>query len=90
MISIDPQGGQPRRRMMIPKYILAALFAAGFVLAFGVTDSASAKHKKVSYDQAWKICKDQMDKGKIPGTSTQSNERYTRGAGCMKKYGYRI
>jgi hypothetical protein len=31
-----------------------------------------------------------MDKGKIPGTSTQSNERYTRGAGCMKKYGYKI
>src|SRR5262249_33119163 len=24
------------------------------------------------------------------GTSTQANERHTRSAGCMKKYGYRI
>jgi hypothetical protein len=64
--------------------VLTALVAAAFVVAFGVADSVSAKHKKVSYDQAWKICKDQMD------TTGQSNERYTRGAGCMKKYGYKI
>jgi len=42
--------------------VLTALVAAAFVVAFGVADSVSAKHKKVSYDQAWKICKDQMDK----------------------------
>ena len=69
--------------------MLTALLAAAFLAAFAF-DSASAKHKKVSYDQAWKICKDQMDKEKIPGTTGQSNERYTRGAGCMKKYGYKI
>ena len=45
--------------------VLTALVAAAFVVAFGVADSVSAKHKKVSYDQAWKICKDQMDKDKI-------------------------
>lgn len=70
--------------------VLTALVAAAFVVAFGVADSVSAKQKKVSYDQAWKICKDQMDKDKISGTTGQSNERYTRGAGCMKKYGYKI
>ena len=58
--------------------------------AFGFGGDASAKTKKVSYDQAWKICKDQMDKDRIPGTTGQSNERYTRGAACMKKYGYKI
>jgi hypothetical protein len=75
---------------MFRSKVLTALVAAAFVVAFGVADSVSAKHKKVSYDQAWKICKDQMDKDKIPGTTGQSNERYTRGAGCMKKYGYKI
>jgi hypothetical protein len=68
---------------------LTAVLAATLIAAFGYADDALAK-KKVSYDQAWKICKDQMDKDKIPGTTGQSNERYTRGAGCMKKYGYKI
>jgi hypothetical protein len=75
---------------MTVKFMLTTALAITIVTVFGLADTASAKHKKVSYDQAWKICKEQMDKDKIPGTSTQSNERYTRGAGCMKKYGYKI
>jgi hypothetical protein len=75
-----------RRSMKSP---LTAVLAAALIVAFGYGGDALAK-KKVSYDQAWKICKDQMDKDKIPGTTGQSNERHTRGAGCMKKYGYRI
>jgi hypothetical protein len=31
-----------------------------------------------------------MDKMGIFGTSTQANERHTRGAACMKKHGYKI
>jgi len=68
---------------------LSAVLAIALIGGVGYAGDALAK-KKVSYDQAWKICKDQMDKDKIPGTTGQSNERYTRGAGCMKKYGYRI
>jgi len=80
--------GNEKEKTMTLK-VLTALLAAALVAGF-TFDSASAKHKKVSYNQAWKICKDQMDKDKIPGTTGQSNERYTRGAGCMKKYGYKI
>jgi hypothetical protein len=68
---------------------LSAVLVIALIGGVGYAGDALAK-KKISYNQAWKICKDQMDKDKIPGTTGQSNERYTRGAGCMKKYGYKI
>jgi hypothetical protein len=64
---------------------LAAVFAA----SFGFADSASTA-KKLTYDQAWAICKAKMDKAGAPGTGLQANERYIRGSTCMKRSGYRI
>jgi hypothetical protein len=46
--------------------------------------------KKVTYDEAWKLCKAELDKSGAPGTGISANERHTRGAGCMQKYGYKI
>ena len=69
--------------------LLTALLAVTFAAPLGFADSASAK-KKVTYDQAWAICKAKMDKAGVPGTGLQANERYTRGANCMKSYGYKI
>ncbi|HZP68653.1 MAG TPA: hypothetical protein VFB29_01805 [Pseudolabrys sp.] len=60
------------------------------LLVFGNHASAAMKKKKVTYDQAWQLCKDKLDKDKVPGTSTQANERHTRGAACMKSYGYKL
>ena len=54
---------------------------------FTADASAATKKKKVTYEQAWKLCKEQLDKEKVPGTTT-SNERYLRGGACMKMYGY--
>jgi hypothetical protein len=68
----------------------ATLLAAGLALAFGFADQASAAKKKLTYEQAYAKCKAIMDKEGTPGTTTQSNVRYTRGAACMKKYGYRL
>ncbi|HET7803253.1 MAG TPA: hypothetical protein VFL53_03350 [Pseudolabrys sp.] len=70
--------------------ILAVLLAGAFVAASGLADSALAAKKKLTYEQAWDACKKEMDKMGIFGTSTQANERHTRGAACMKKYGYKI
>jgi hypothetical protein len=70
--------------------ILAALLAGAFVMGFGLADNALAAKKKLTYEQAWDVCKKEMDKMGVFGTMTQSNERHTRGAACMKKYGYRI
>lgn len=70
--------------------ILAVLLAGAFAVTFGLADNASAAKKKLTYEQAWDACKKEMDKMGIFGTTTQANERHTRGAACMKRYGYRI
>ncbi|HKS84265.1 MAG TPA: hypothetical protein VJR71_02195 [Pseudolabrys sp.] len=70
---------------------LAVFLAATFAMAFGFGDSAiAAKKKKLTYDEAYAKCKVIMDKEGTPGTTTQANVRYQRGAACMKKYGYKL
>jgi hypothetical protein len=77
---------------MSPKNkFFVALLAIALGAAFGFADNASAAaKKKLTYDEAYARCKAIMDKEGTPGTSTQSNVRYTRGAACMKKYGYKL
>lgn len=71
--------------------LLLAVLAVTVAAAFGFADNASAAaKKKLTYDEAYAKCKSIMDKEGTPGTGTQANVRYTRGAGCMKKYGYKL
>ena len=68
-----------------------SLLATGlFVVSSGLAEPAFAKTKKLTYEQAWDVCKKEMDKMGVFGTFTQANERHTRGAACMKKYGHKI
>lgn len=53
-------------------------------------NSALAAKKKLTYEEAYAKCKAFLDKEGTPGTSTHANVRYTRGAACMKKYGYKL
>ena len=77
--------------MTLNHKIFTALLAGVFVIGSGLAENAyAAKKKKLTYEQAWDVCKKEMDKMGVFGTSIQANERHTRGAGCMKKYGYRI
>ena len=69
--------------------IIVTLLAVTFAMPLGLADKASAAKKKVSYEQAWKICLDELNKEHVPGTGTQANERYVRIEGCMMRYGYR-
>ena len=68
--------------------LTALAFAVGFA---GMSDGALAAKKKVSLEQAWKICKARVDKQYGPNTSESSaRNRYALGADCMKEYGYEI
>jgi molybdenum-dependent DNA-binding transcriptional regulator ModE len=51
----------------------------------GSVESAAAKSKP-TYDQAWALCTKQLNKT-VP---RDSSARYSAGAACMMKYGYRI
>ena len=65
-------------------------FAIGAVLAISVVDDASAAQaKKLTYEQAWAACKKDVVSS-LPGETTMSAARYTRGAACMKQHGYRL
>ena len=76
--------------MVSGKLVLAAIVAFGIAGALGFAgDASAATKKKVTYEQAWKLCKAELDKEKIPTTTDAgTNERYLRGGACMKKYGY--
>lgn len=75
---------------MRPKVFAAFLVVATSALLLIAAGNASAAKKKLTYDEAYAKCKAIMDKEGTPGTTTQSNVRYQRGAACMKKYGYRL
>jgi hypothetical protein len=51
---------------------------AGYCACCGSADAAAVK--KISYEEAYKRCKAFLDKEGGPGTGTQANVRYTRGA----------
>ena len=53
---------------------ISLVVAAAFVMSSGLADTAVAKTKKLTYEQAWEACKKEMDKMGVFGTSTQANE----------------
>jgi len=60
------------------------------VIQIGIASPLLAKHKKLTYEQAWAHCKALLDKEKTPGTTTMANDRMVRGGACMHHYGYRL
>jgi hypothetical protein len=48
--------------MTINYRILTMLVAGAFVMGPGLAENASAKTKKLTYEQAWDVCKKEMDK----------------------------
>ncbi|MGE3988641.1 hypothetical protein [Pseudorhodoplanes sp.] len=72
--------------------IAAALLTAGALLAIAVPASAQQKQKKISYEEAFRRCKAFMDKekGSLGAGTTSDANKSTRGAACMRKFGYRL
>jgi hypothetical protein len=56
--------------------------------AASAQNAKSAKTSKVTYEQAWKLCKQALDKEGHAILDT--NVRYQRGGACMAKYGYKF
>jgi len=67
---------------------IVAMIALSIGMLFAATDMAAAqKAQKLTYEQAYEKCRDTIG----PGTDANAGpSRYTRGAACMKKYGYRL
>lgn len=65
--------------------IFAALLAIVIAAELGMVGIASAA--KVSYAEAWRLCRAELDRERVPGIMV-SNDRYLRGGACMRNYGY--
>ncbi len=59
---------------------VAATLAAAIAL---VGPAPAQAAKKMTYEQAYTACKKELD-------TSGTTQRYTMGAGCMQKYGFRL
>lgn len=69
--------------------MLVGLLATTIAVTLANGASAAKREKRVSFEQAWALCKAELDREKIPGPGI-SNDRYIRGGACMARYGYRL
>jgi hypothetical protein len=68
---------------------LIVVVAASLAGSLAIADVAIAQ-KKMTYEQAFKSCKAELDSQGVFGTSLSASARTTAGAGCMQKHGYRL
>jgi hypothetical protein len=68
-----------------PLHVVIALSVA-VPLALADTAFAAKKAQPLTFEQAWALCKVQVDKL----AADQQSQRYSRGAACMHHYGFRI
>jgi hypothetical protein len=64
----------------------AALAFAGVLVIFGAPDASA--QKKMTYEQAYRICKKQVDR--TYPTSLETTGRQLHGGACMKEYGFNL
>ena len=67
--------------------VAIALPCAMLLALPGVASAQQAK--KLSYEQAWAQCKQEISKN-VPNESTTTAARYSAGGACMHKYGFRL
>jgi hypothetical protein len=61
--------------------------SAAFVFLVANPEIAAAKSKKLSLEQAWALCKAELDRT-IP--KADHSARYSAGGACLLRHGYRI
>ncbi len=73
---------------MVKLKSLRLVIALSIALPLALADTALAAKKPphLTYEQAWARCKVHVDKLQADAQS----QRYSRGAACMKMFGYRI
>ena len=72
---------------------MKSLICTGSIaLAFALASitGAEAQGKKMSYEQAFAKCKQEMGGGALGGEGLNTAGRYAFAGGCMKKYGFRL
>jgi hypothetical protein len=66
---------------------MVALSFAGVLIIFGAPDASA--QKKLTYEDAYRRCKQQVDRV-YPTGSEATTGRYLQGGACMKQYGFNL
>ena len=66
---------------------MVVVSSAGVIMLAGVPDALA--QKKLSYEQAYARCKEEVVRAYPPGTSDTAG-RYARGGACMKQLGFNL
>jgi hypothetical protein len=76
---------------MVKSNLLRATLAMSVCMIFAMAGTASAQtqKKKVTRDQAWEICRKEIQK-EMPMQTTNQNQRFIRGGACMARFGHRL
>jgi hypothetical protein len=69
------------------RFVASVTLSSAAVLALGALDVQAAK---MSYEQAFAQCKEEIKANVSGNESTQHSGRYAAGMACMKRYGYRL
>jgi hypothetical protein len=69
-------------------FIVSVAAAAIAVLSSVDASVAQEKKKKVSLQQAWKLCKVELDRAGTP--ASWQSQRYSMGMACMERYGHKL
>jgi hypothetical protein len=76
-----------RKRMSLKQS--AFIGGLAFTLATSMLVGAALGAKRITYAEAWRLCKAELDNARVHSGGV-SNERYHRGAACMHRYGHHI
>jgi hypothetical protein len=67
----------------------SGMYLLSFAAVLAVAGAPDASAQRLTYEQAFARCKADVV-ANTPGETVGSAARYTRGLGCMKKYGYQL
>ena len=76
-----------QKRRYVPGVTILSIIA---LVAVAGSNSATAKVKKLSYEDAFAKCKQEIGAGAPGSESLSTSQRYSSGGACMKRYGYRL
>lgn len=67
---------------------VATLSLGALVATTATASSAQKQKKKVTLEQAWEICRKEVQSG--PMATTNQMDRTARGQACLSRFGYRL
>jgi hypothetical protein len=67
------------------------IYSGGIALVLAsVAVSGAEAQKKMSYEQAFAQCKQEVGGGPLGGEGLNTSSRYAAAGSCMKRYGFRL